>query len=879
MKKKTRSSPRSSGGNGGNGHGTTSSSGPNPHSAASSASSSTVSSAASHNSHTNNIINSNSNRTTSSVIQDHDSLKVETFDDLIRSDVDAMMNASSDTSTNAPQWVGSIDQGTSSTRFMIFNNAGLVIASAQMEHEQIYPQPSWHEHDPIQIWKNTITCMTTVARTIQSVLSNAQNDFLFHPPTPTSSTISTPTDADAGTAGTAGTTGTSTRTSTTASTTEAFTSTSTAATSHFLSAIGVTNQRETIVCWNRNTGRPYYNAIVWDDARTCDIVNDIQTNATPEELHYLTQTTGLPISTYFAATKMKWLLNHVEQIRYDLQHQNEQVCFGTIDTWLLYQLTGQVPKSEKTHRPLKGHAGLCNTGGIYKTDVTNASRWLFMNLQRCQWEERCISIICGPTLNQFIQITHNLPEICPSSYLFGHVNVHCGIPSTMYGNIPITGILGDQQAALFGQAAHTKGCAKNTYGTGLFLMMNTGPDVVPPMSTHGLLTTVAYRIGMDGPIYYAYEGSVSHSGSTIQWLRDQIGIIKDASESEVLARTTSNNDGLYMVPAFGGLLAPHWRNDARGCIVGITALHHKGHICRAALEATAYQTKDVFDAIIKDSNITLSSLNVDGGGTYNKLLMQFQADILNVKVVRPKVMETTSIGVAFAAGLTIGIWKDVTEIQQLWSMDTVYEPQMSEVTRQKYISGWNKALSKSFNWTTPHSTDDVMTTEVTIDTAEVHERHDTTVSTVHENDLGSSWMVVPSSALISSSSTPAATDPDVVTTTDNKEIPVDTGNETKLSIPVVPETSAVVDVVLPTIDEESKVPSNMDNAEIVPPDQNNVIESKTSLPVSEGFVDCPTNTVTPTTSHSEQKSGYDLFTFISAVGLAFTAGMLVTRKR
>ncbi len=794
----------------------------------------------------------------SNVVSEHESVKVQTFDDLIRSDVDAMMKASSTTVATtsveaaaapspAPKWVGAIDQGTSSTRFMIFNNAGQIIASAQTEHDQIYPQPSWHEHDPMQIWKNTLTCLTTVGRAIQNILSSPQNEYLFHT---TATTVKEATDETP--------------------------------THRFLSAIGVTNQRETIVCWNRSTGRPYYNAIVWDDARTADIVNDIHTTCTAEQMQYISQTTGLPISTYFAATKMKWLLDNVEQIRYDIQHRNEQVCFGTIDTWLLYQLTGEVPKSELTKRPLKGHAGLCNTGGIYKTDVTNASRWLFMNLQHCQWDESCISIICGPKYDPYIKIHHNLPEICPSSYPFGHVNVHCGIPSTMYGNIPITGILGDQQAALFGQAAHTKGCAKNTYGTGLFLMMNTGPDIVPPVSTHGLLTTVAYRIGVDGPIYYAYEGSVSHSGSTIQWLRDQIGIISNASESETLARTTSSNDGLYMVPAFGGLLAPHWRNDARGCIVGITALHHKGHICRAALEATAYQTKDVFDAIIKDSNITLSTLNVDGGGTYNKLLMQFQADILNVKVIRPKIMETTSIGVAFAAGLTIGVWTDVTEIQKLWSIDTVFEPRMSEATRNKYISGWKKALSKSFNWITPHGMDEETATEIKNgasggDTvkAESSERNDK--SALQENDLGSSWMVVPNdTSTISSSSSPTVDNTVTVTNTEPQEIPLNAAEEMNLTVPVVSDSSNSHDVVLPTIDEEVKVSLNVSDATIVSTDdsdQGTAVASTKPLLGSER-IDSSVNT-----KSIKEKSGFDLITFISAVGIAFTAGILVTRKR
>jgi glycerol kinase len=807
---------------------------------------------------------------------DHDNIKVEVYDDLIRSDVEAMMMSSStgssnNTSSKDVKWIGSIDQGTSSTRFMIFNQNGQIIGMAQIEHEQIYPQPSWHEHDPIQIWKNTIVCMTTVARTIQSKLSTQQNDFLFRPiPSSSTTAITTTTtsDNDVGDE---------------EQQQQQQQPTTTATTNRFLAAIGVTNQRETIICWNRITGRPYYNAIVWDDARTASIVNDIvHTNQNTSNIQYITQTTGLPISTYFAATKMKWLLDNVEQIRYDIQHHNTNVCFGTIDTWLLYQLTGQVPKSETTGRPLKGNAGLCNIGGIYKTDVTNASRWLLMNLATCQWDTKCISTICTP-YDTYISIQHNLPEICPSSYLFGHVHVHCGIPSTMYGNIPIAGILGDQQAALFGQAAHTKGTAKNTYGTGLFLMMNTGPQIVPPPSTHGLLTTVAYQIGIDGPIYYAYEGSVSHSGSTIQWLRDQIGIISDASESETLARTTSNNEGLYMVPAFGGLLAPHWRNDARGCIVGITASHHKGHICRAALEATAYQTKDVFDAIIKDSNIQISSLNVDGGGTYNKLLMQFQADILNVKVIRPKVMETTSIGVAFAAGLTIGVWKDVNEIQQLWSIDTVYVPQMSTTTRNKYISGWEKALSKSFNWVT----NDYEILDKN-DTKQKETINDDGGASKDNVDLGSSWMVVPKNSTTTTIATATATTPDmssqqtaakstdivdsmdvivedVVTKNEIGEGLVQTNEHVDENIdePMLTEERAVyVGDIIPM--EDTPISTTVETKNFIEKQSvDDTIDSKSKQ-----------NIPSPTTT-----SGSNIATLITTAGIAFGFGMLLARKR
>jgi glycerol kinase len=581
-----------------------------------------------------------------------ENIQVHVSTDLIRDEVQTMMMQQTDAPTETappPQWVGAIDQGTSSTRFMVFQRRGEIVASAQLEHEQFYPQPGWHEHDPMQLWHNTMQCMTAVYHAIQKVLTAPQNDFLFRNNEPSLSHGN-----------------------------------------RFLAAVGITNQRETVIAWNRTTGRPYYNAIVWDDARTASRVAEL---ASQKESTTISAVTGLPLSTYFTGTKVHWLLENVEEIRTDLQEHPEQVCFGTVDAWLLFQFTGQVPKSELTGRTIKGK--VFNTGGVFQTDVTNASRWLFMDLKSCQWDPPSMATILAPHSIPYAQC---LPEICPSSHPFGAVHVQCGLPPSAFGSIPITAILGDQQAALFGQAAHTAGTAKNTYGTGLFLMMNTGTEVPTKPSTHGLITTVAYQIGRTGQVYYALEGSVSHSGSTIQWLRDQLGIIVSAANSETLARTTANNEGLYFVPAFSGLLAPHWRTDARGCIVGITALHHRGHLCRAALEATAYQTKDVFDAIVKDTGIQLSSLNVDGGGTYNKLLMEFQADILNVPVVQPKIMETTSIGVAFAAGLAVGVWKDVDEIQKLWSVARTYKPKMSDETRAKYIAGWKKALTKSFDW-------------------------------------------------------------------------------------------------------------------------------------------------------------------------------------
>jgi glycerol kinase len=561
-------------------------------------------------------------------------IKVEFFDTVWNEDFTTNNNT-------AVKLVGAIDQGTSSTRFLVFSAVtSRIVASAQMEHAQLYPVTGYHEHDPVTLWQNTVACIHAV---VQLLLRHSNCDW----------------------------------------------------NSDTLAAIGITNQRETVIAWNRLTGRPYYNAIVWDDARTAEIAETIRTSSAAStngsSSRTLTAVTGLPVSSYFAGTKVKWLLDHVEPLRTDVRERPEEVCFGTVDAWLLFQLTGTAPKSEATGRKLKGAAGAVNTGGVFKTDVTNASRWLFMDLQTCQWDADCVETVCAPHTLPL----STLPEICPSSHIFGTVHAECGLPVSLQG-VPLAAVLGDQQAALFGQAAHSAGHAKNTYGTGLFLMMNTGPT--PVASTHGLLTTVAYQLGTTGAVYYALEGSVSHAGSTIQWLRDQLNVISTAAESETLARTVVSNDGLYFVPAFSGLFAPHWRSDARGCIVGMTASHHKGHICRAALEAAAYQTKEVFDAIEKDSGCELKTLNVDGGGTHNKLLMQFQADIIQVPVVKPVVMETTSMGAAFCAGLAVGVWKDLEEIEQLWAVAETFKPKMSVETRAKNVAGWNKAVSKSLGW-------------------------------------------------------------------------------------------------------------------------------------------------------------------------------------
>ena len=519
--------------------------------------------------------------------------------------------------------IGAIDQGTSSTRFLVFTKSGQIGASAQMEHTQIFPEGEykvgWHEHNPMEIWENTKTCIEAVVKALKN---KASIDLLINP----------------------------------------------------LKAIGITNQRETTIAWNAKTGLPYYNAIVWDDVRTTHIAAQLG------HVDRLRSKTGLPLASYFAGTKVKWLLDNVEVLRDDLKATPHDVKFGTIDTWLAYQLTGVKSKQER--------AG--NIGGMHITDVSNSSRWLFLNIHTVQWDQELVDIVCAP--HSFPLSC--LPTIFPSSHVYAICKASCGIPAL--DTTPIAAILGDQQAALFGQTAFTPGEAKNTYGTGLFLMMNTGTKIVP--SKHGLLTTIAYQLGRDGEVHYALEGSVSHSGSTIQWLRDQLNLIDTAAQSESFANTTMHNDGLYFVPAFAGLFAPHWRSDARACIVGLTASHHKGHVCRAALEAAAYQTREVFDAIYADSNVQLKALKVDGGGTTNKLLMQFQSDIINVDVIKPEVMETTAIGAAFAAGLAVKVWKDLDELKLLWAIAETYTPTMEADNRQKYWKGWQKAVSKSMGW-------------------------------------------------------------------------------------------------------------------------------------------------------------------------------------
>ncbi|GKY91606.1 hypothetical protein MPSEU_000132500 [Mayamaea pseudoterrestris] len=559
-------------------------------------------------------------------------------------------------SKSLPQIIGAIDQGTSSTRFVLVSQHGRILASAQLETRQYYPQPGWHEQDPSEIIDSVMQCVKTLESNpeLQPLLAK-----------------------------------------------------------HGVKAIGITNQRETTLVWNRVTGLPYYKAIVWDDLRTTEIAQTIRRHVASKDYSQnkqqqngnshssscsMTRKTGLLIASYFSGTKVRWLVENVPELAKDLQEHPEQVCFGTVDVWLAYQLTGKevvVAAAAAAAATTNGNGNgdatshQLHKGGLFVTDATNASRWLFMDLITQTWDDQLIDTVVGSS-NVKVPISA-LPEIHSSSHTYGTCSSVEGIPKMLH-NVPLSAILGDQQAALFGQTCFLPGEAKNTYGTGLFLMMVTGDQ--PVTSTHGLLTTIGYKIGKKTT--YALEGSVAHSGSTIQWLRDQLQIIDKASDTESLAKP--QNDGMYFVPAFAGLFAPYWRPDARACIVGMTSSHDKGHLCRATLEAIAYQTKDVFDAIEKDSNVSLKSLRVDGGGTANNLLMQFQSDIINVPVECPVVLETTAMGTAFAAGLAVGVWKDLDQIKALWSVAKTFEPQMSEQVRLKNLRGWDRAVSKSLGW-------------------------------------------------------------------------------------------------------------------------------------------------------------------------------------
>jgi len=496
-------------------------------------------------------------------------------------------------------YIGAIDQGTTSTRFMVFDDEGREVARRQLEHEQILPKPGWVEHNPIEI----------AARTDEVI---------------------------AGALRSAGLSG------------------------RDLSAIGITNQRETIVVWDPRTGRPWYNAIVWQDTRTD---RDIQ--ALSSHRDELCRRTGLPPATYFSASKLRWILDRVDGVR-EAAASGGAVC-GTIDTWVIWNLTGGT------------------NGGLHVTDVTNASRTQLMNLRTLDWDDRLLSLFDVPRAM--------LPRIHPSSGRNCYGTTHGHGP--MGAEVPITGNLGDQHAALVGQVCFAPGEAKNTYGTGNFMLLNTGAEIVP--STAGLLTTMGYQFDGGAPTY-ALEGSIAVTGSAVQWLRDQLQIITSAQEIEALAASVPDSGGSYFVPAFSGLFAPYWRSDARGAIVGLSRFNTKAHLARATLEAICFQTRDVLDAMVNDSGVRLSTLRVDGGATVNDLLMQMQADILGVRVVRPVVAETTALGAAYAAGLAVGIWTDLESLRSQWKVDREWEPTWSADQREAAYAGWKKAVERSLNW-------------------------------------------------------------------------------------------------------------------------------------------------------------------------------------
>ncbi|MCX7520958.1 glycerol kinase GlpK [Microbacterium sp. STN6] len=495
-------------------------------------------------------------------------------------------------------YVIAIDQGTTSSRAIIFDKSGSIISSGQLEHEQIFPKAGWVEHNPKEIWTNT-------REVIGQALSKAN------------------------------------------------------LTRHNIAAIGITNQRETAVVWDKNTGEPVYNAIVWQDTRTQHIVDELAKDGGVERFK---QIVGLPLATYFAGTKIKWILDNVDGAREKAEAGD--LLFGTTDTWVLWNLTGGV------------------NGGVHATDVTNASRTLFMDLETLQWREDILEVFGVPA--------SMLPEIRSSSEVYGMAE-----PNSLLREVPIAGILGDQQAATFGQAAFDKGEAKNTYGTGNFLIFNTGEEIVH--SKNGLLTTLGYKLGDAAP-HYALEGSIAVTGSLVQWLRDNLGLITSASEIEALAASVDDNGGAYFVPAFSGLFAPYWRADARGALVGLTRYVNKGHIARAVLEATAFQTREVLDAVNADSGVPLTELKVDGGMIANNLLMQFQADVIGVPVVRPVVAETTALGAAYAAGLAVGFWSDLDDLRKNWQEDSRWTPSMDEEEAERLVRTWKKAVTKTFDW-------------------------------------------------------------------------------------------------------------------------------------------------------------------------------------
>jgi glycerol kinase len=499
------------------------------------------------------------------------------------------------------RYVGAVDQGTTSTRFMVFDHAGREVARHQLEHAQILPQAGWVEHDPVEIYQRT-------CETIEGALSKGNLK------------------------------------------------------AQDLVAVGITNQRETSVVWNPKTGAPLYNAIVWQDTRTDRIMRKLEQDGAGDTIR---SKAGLPSATYFSGGKIKWILDNVDGAR--AAAERREAIFGNIDTWVIWNLTGGI------------------NGGAHITDVTNASRTMLFNLETLDWDDELLELFSVPR--------SMLPQVRPSSDSNFYGMTHRTGP--FRGEVPLCADLGDQQAATVGQVCFTPGEAKNTYGTGNFMLLNTGTNIVP--SHAGLLTTVCYQLDSARPIY-ALEGSVAVTGSAVQWLRDQLGIIQRAGDIEALANSVADNGGVYFVPAFSGLYAPYWRADARGCIVGLSHFNDKGHLARATLEAICYQTRDVLDAMVKDSGVNLEVLKVDGGATVNDTLMQLQADILGVPVVRPVVAETTALGAAYAAGLAVGFWRDVEETRSNWQADKQWEPRWSADQRAAGYVGWQKAIERTLNW-------------------------------------------------------------------------------------------------------------------------------------------------------------------------------------
>ncbi|MEU6040040.1 glycerol kinase GlpK [Actinomadura sp. NPDC047616] len=497
--------------------------------------------------------------------------------------------------------VGALDQGTTSTRFMIFDHGGNEVARHQLEHQQLLPRAGWVEHNPTEIWERTRAVIET---TLNKAGVNKSD----------------------------------------------------------MVALGITNQRETTVVWNRRTGRPYYNAIVWQDTRTDRIAAALERDGRGETIRHRA---GLPPATYFSGGKIQWILENVEGVRRDAEAG--EAVFGNIDAWLLWNLTGG------------------RDGGVHVTDVTNASRTMLMDLETLDWDDQLLSFFGIPRAM--------LPRIRPSSAPDPYGVTRAEGP--LHGEVPLTGDLGDQQAATVGQVCFEPGQAKNTYGTGNFLLLNTGEDLV--RSKAGMLTTVCYKFGESKPVY-ALEGSIAVTGSAVQWLRDQLGIISGAAQSEALARQVDDNGGVYFVPAFSGLFAPYWRSDARGAIVGLSRYNTNAHLARATLESICYQSRDVVEAMREDSGVSLDVLKVDGGVTANELCMQLQADILGVPVSRPVVAETTALGAAYAAGLAVGFWRNTDELRQNWNEDRRWLPQWDDDRREKSYAAWKKAVERTFGW-------------------------------------------------------------------------------------------------------------------------------------------------------------------------------------